>query len=105
MMRVHGIGPITFFTNSGPPTDEPGNTLTISLPSSWAYEISLAEPQPGLYGIARRLQTFATSAFKIGPTTNFAPLAMKIPAVGASTMEPTPMITLGSALSKYFVTS
>src|SRR5687767_12823073 len=76
MMRVQGIGPITFFTNSGPPTEPPGNTLTISLPSSCAYEISVAEPQPGLYGMQRRLQTLATSALRIGPTTNLAPLAM-----------------------------
>ena len=48
MMRVQGIGPSTFLTNSGPPTLEPGNTLTISQPSSSASEISEAEPQPGL---------------------------------------------------------
>ena len=47
MMRVHGMGPSTFLTNSGPPTELPGNTLTISQPSSCASEISLAEPQPG----------------------------------------------------------
>ena len=35
-MRVQGIGPSTFLTNSGPPTLEPGNTLTISQPSSSA---------------------------------------------------------------------
>ena len=53
----------------------------------------------------RRLQTLATSALRIGPTTNLAPLAMNRPAVGASTMLPTPMITLGSDLAKWRVTS
>src|SRR5205085_8318109 len=76
MMRVHGMGPSTFLTNSGPPTDEPGNTFTISQPNSCASPISVAEPQPGLYGMQRRLQTLATSALNNGPTTNLAPLAM-----------------------------
>jgi hypothetical protein len=48
MMRVHGIGAITLFTKSGPPTEEPGKTFTISQPSSWAKPISLADPHPGL---------------------------------------------------------
>jgi len=47
MMRVQGMGPMTFLTNSAPPTELPGNTLTISQPSSCAALISLAEPQPG----------------------------------------------------------
>src|SRR5512136_2016099 len=76
MIRVHGQGPSTLLTKSGPPTELPGNTLTISQPSSSAKPISLAEPQPGLYGILRRLQTLATSGFSTGPTTNLAPLAM-----------------------------
>ena len=36
MIRVHGQGPSIALTNSGPPTDPPGNTLTISQPSSSA---------------------------------------------------------------------
>src|SRR5260221_11944911 len=92
MMRTHGMGPSTLFTKSGPPTDDPGKTFTISQPSSYASAISVAEPQPGLYGIARRLHTFATSALSTGPTTNFAPFAMWFPAVGPSSTEPTPMI-------------
>jgi hypothetical protein len=48
MMRVHGIGPMTLLTKSGPPTEEPGKTLMISQPSSCASPISVAEPQPGL---------------------------------------------------------
>ena len=48
MMRVQGIGAITLRTKSGPPTEAPGKTLTISQPSSWASPISVAEPQPGL---------------------------------------------------------
>src|SRR5512138_1392241 len=69
MMRVHGQGPRMDLTNSGPPTESPGNTLTISTPSSSACAISEAEPQPGLYGILRRLHSRATSGLRFGPTT------------------------------------
>ena len=47
MMETHGQGPLTDFTKAGPPTSLPGNTLTISQPSSSAWEISDALPQPG----------------------------------------------------------
>ena len=47
MIETHGHGPFTDFTNAGPPTSLPGNTLTISQPSSSACEISDALPQPG----------------------------------------------------------
>src|ERR1700742_4353744 len=76
MILVQGMGPSTAFTNDGPPTLSPGKTFTISQPSSWASLISVAEPQPGEYGMPRRLQSLATSGFVIGPTTKFAPLAM-----------------------------
>src|ERR1035441_7624000 len=46
MMETHGHGPLTDFTKAGPPTSLPGNTLTISQPSSSACEISDALPQP-----------------------------------------------------------
>src|ERR1035438_10683045 len=47
MMETHGHGPLTDLTKEGPPTSLPGNTLTISQPSSSACEISDALPQPG----------------------------------------------------------
>ena len=47
MILVQGMGPSTAFTNSGPPTLEPGNSLTMSQPRAWALEMSVTEPQPG----------------------------------------------------------
>ena len=101
MMRVQGIGPMTFFTKFGPPTSLPGNTFTISQPSAWALEISVALPQPGEYGIMRRLQSSATSGLSDGPTTKLAPQLMYIAPVYGSTIEPTPRISDGSAFAKW----
>ena len=47
---------MTAFTNLGPPTSPPGKIFRISQPSSSACESSEALPQPGEYGILRRLQ-------------------------------------------------
>src|SRR5450759_61696 len=76
MMETQGHGPLTAFTNFGPPTSPPGKIFKISQPSSSACEISEALPQPGEYGILRRLQARATSGFRMGPTTKFAPQLM-----------------------------
>src|SRR5512140_428951 len=76
MIDTQGHGPFIDFTNPGPPTSLPGNTFTISQPSSSACEISDALPQPGEYGILRRLHIRATSGFSTGPTTKFAPQLM-----------------------------
>src|SRR5580704_13183197 len=76
MIETHGHGPLTALTKPGPPTSFPGKILTISQPSSSACEISEALPQPGEYGILRRLQARATSGFSTGPTTKFAPQLM-----------------------------
>src|SRR5947199_9052711 len=97
MSETHGHSPLTAVTNPGPPTSFPGNTLTISQPSSSAAEISLALPHPGEYGILRRLQALATSALSSGPTTKFAPQLMYSAAVPGSTTEPTPRISSGNS--------
>ena len=76
MIDVQGQGPLTAFTNGGPPTSAPGKIFTISQPSSSAAEISEAVPQPGEYGTLRRLQARATSGLSTGPTTKLAPLLM-----------------------------
>ena len=47
MILTQGIGPLTALTKSGPPTDDPGNSLTMSQPSSCASPMSVTEPQPG----------------------------------------------------------
>ena len=75
MMLVHGIGPRIALTNSGPPT-EPGNTLTISAPSSSARLISPGVMQPGRYGILRRLHSSAMASSSDGLTMNRAPMPM-----------------------------
>src|SRR5690606_39149319 len=46
-IEVHGRGPSTARTNSGPPIESPGKILTISEPSSSAVAISVTVPQPG----------------------------------------------------------
>src|SRR5690606_10207164 len=76
MLRGQGQGPSMYVTTAGARTTPPGRTLTVSQPRASASPISKALPQPALYGILRRLQTFATSGFNTGPTTNFAPFAM-----------------------------
>src|SRR5512146_3154283 len=100
MIDTHGHGPFTAFTNPGPPTSLPGKTFTISQPNSSACEISVALPQPGEYGILRRLQHRATSAFNSGPTTKFAPQWMYSAAVPGSTTDPTPRISSGSSFAQ-----
>src|SRR5271157_2843822 len=73
MIETHGHGPLTALMKPGPPTSLPGKILTISQPSSSAWEISDKVAQPGEYGILRRLQARATSGFSAGPTTKLAP--------------------------------
>ena len=64
MIDDHGIGPSRSFTKPGPPDACAGKSFTISHPSSSAYEISEAVPQPGMYA------TFAPVAqaghFRVG---------------------------------------
>ena len=55
MIDDHGIGPSRSFTKPGPPDACAGKSFTISHPSSSAYEISEAVPQPGMYATLRRL--------------------------------------------------
>src|SRR5215831_11704028 len=101
MIETHGHGPFTDFTNDGPPTSLPGKILMISQPNSSACEISETLPQPGEYGILRRLQARATSAFSSGPTTKLAPQLMYIAAVPGSTTDPTPSTSSGSSRAQY----
>src|SRR5690606_27502085 len=72
MIRVHGQGPFIAFTNSAPYT-APGNSFTISHPSSSAVAISDSEPQPGDHNTFLRLHTLAISSLNTGVTINCAP--------------------------------
>src|ERR1039457_2972666 len=105
MIDTQGHGPLTAFTKPGPPTSLPGKILRISQPSSSAWEISEALPQPGEYGTLRRLQVRATSGFSTGPTTKLAPQLIYKDAVPGSTMEPAPRIISGSSRAQYFSNS
>src|SRR5699024_10646595 len=88
MILVHGQGPLTACTKPGP-SWLPGKILTISAPSSSAWDISESVPQPGDHNILRRLQTLAISPCKTGDTIKFAPSCMYSEAVPASITEPT----------------
>ncbi|MMZ62769.1 hypothetical protein D1872_249890 [compost metagenome] len=91
MMFACGSGPLIALIIDGS-YRLPGNSLTMSTPSSSASWISLIVIAPGITGIRYRLQSITVSRFRLGPTTNSAPLRMAARAVSGSSTVPTPII-------------
>ena len=69
------------------------------------FSLSVTVPQPGEYGMPRRLHSVTTSSTMHGDTMKSAPIWMYRDAVGASTTEPIPRASSGHSLLTHFDSS